>query len=226
MPNTKGKGKGQGPQQGKGQGPQQGKGHGPQQGNGQGCQQGKGQAPPQGTRQAPPQGRGQGSPQAKDKARTFAETLAHVDSDIDNNRIEGFTTRWADRDAYVQKASLVHTVHEGVAVRKWACEQVAAMWLWFEREQRQKEDKNGNMVLITEWVAQIEVWGNYDLTDADLIHGCDMRRSDIDGDFAPYPDWIGKVHGDGTSGDMVTIVCANKLPIVYDHKWWCCSPPR
>ena len=37
-----------------------------------------------------------------------------------------------------------------------------------------------------------------------------MKRADIDGDIAPYPEWIGKVHGDGTSGDMVTIVCAEK----------------
>ena len=87
-------------------------------------------------------------------------------------------------------------------------------------EQRQKEDKNGNMVLITEWVARIEVWGNYDLTDGDLIHGWDMKRSGINGNIAPYPDWIGKVHGNGTSGDVVTIGCGHKPPIVYDHKWW------
>ena len=33
------------------------------------------------------------------------------------------------------------------------------------------------------------------------------------------------MHGDGTSGDVVTIVCGNKPPIVYDHKWWCCVLP-
>ena len=81
------------------------------------------------------------------------------------------------------------------------------------------------MVLVTEWFAQIEVWGNYDLTDGDLIHGWDMKRADIGGDVAPYTDLIGKVHGDGTSGDMVTIVCANKLPIMYLHNWWCCVLP-
>ena len=115
----------------------------------------------------------------------------------------------------------MHTVHECDAARKWAWEQGDARSLWFEREQRQKEDKNGNIVLTTEWVAEIEVWGNYDLTDGDLIHGWDMKQSDIDGNIAPYPGWIGKVHFDGTSGDMVTIVCANKPPNVYDHKWWC-----
>ena len=159
------------------------------------------------------------------KARTFAETLARVDYDIDTNPTEGFTTRWADHNAYVQKASLVHTIHECAAARKWAWEQGAVRWLWFEREERQKEDKNGNMVLITEWVAQIEVWGNYDLTDGDLIHGRDTKWSDIDDGLAPYLDWIGKVHGDGTSGDVVTIVCANKPPILYLHKWWCCVLP-
>ena len=119
----------------------------------------------------------------------------------------------------------MHTVHECAAARKWAWEQGATRCLWFEKAQRQNEDKNSNMVLIIEWVARIEVWGNYDLTDGDLIHGCDMKRSNIDGDIAPYPDFIGKVHGDGTSGDMVTIVCANKPPIVHDHKWRCCVPP-
>ena len=148
-----------------------------------------------------------------------------MDYDIDTKPTQGFTTRWADRNAYVQKASLVHTVHECAAARKWAWKQGAARWLWFEKAQRQKEDRNGNMVLITEWGAKSEVWGNYDVTDGDLIHGWDMKRSDIDGNIAPYPDFIGKVHGHGTSGDMVTIVCANKPPIVYDHKWSCCVLP-
>ena len=145
-----------------------------------------------------------------------------MDYDIHTNPTEGFTTRWADRDAYVQKASLVHTVHECAAARQWAWEQGAPRWLWFAREERQKEDKNGNMVLITEWVAQIEVWGNYDLTNEDLIHGWDMKRSPIDSDVAPYPERIGKVHGDGASDYVVTIVCANKPPILHLHKWWCC----
>ena len=49
-----------------------------------------------------------------------------------------------------------------------------------------------------------------------------MKRADVDTvDVAPNPDWIGKVQGDGTSGDMVTIVCANKPPILHIHKWWC-----
>ena len=79
-----------------------------------------------------------------------------MDYAIDTDPTEGFTTCWVDRDALVEKASLVHTVHECAAARKWAWAQGAARWLWFEREQRQKEDKNGNIVLITEWVAQIE----------------------------------------------------------------------
>ena len=148
-----------------------------------------------------------------------------MDYDIDTNPTKGFTTRWADRVAYVQKASLVHTVHGCAAPRKWVWEQGAPRQLWFDREEQQKDDQNGNMVLVTELVAQIEVWGNYDLTDGDLIHGWDMKRADIGGDVAPYPDLIGKVHGDGTSGDMVTIVCANKPPILYIHKWWCCVLP-
>ena len=61
--------------------------------------------------------------------------------------------------------------------------------LWFEREERQKLDKNGNMVLVIEWVAQIEVWGNYDLTDGHLIHGWDTKRANVDGvDVAPCLD--------------------------------------
>ena len=86
-----------------------------------------------------------------------------MDYDIDTSSTEGFTTRWDDHDTYVQKASLVHTLHECAASRKWAWEQGAARWLWSEKTQRQKEDKNGNMVLITKRVAEIEVWGNYDL---------------------------------------------------------------
>ena len=233
-------GEGHGPQQGKGhgphqsKGPQQGKGHGPAQGKGpeegkgkgQAHPQGKGHGPPQGKGQAPPQGTGQGPPQAKDKARTFAETLAHVDYDIDSNPTEGFTTRWADRDAYVHKASLVHTVHEFAAARRWAWEHGAQRDLWFERVEGLKEHKHGDMVKVIEWVAEIEVWSNYELTDGDLIHGWDMKRADVDiVDVAPNPDWIGKVQGDGTSGDMVTIVCANKLPILHIRRWWCCVLP-
>ena len=33
------------------------------------------------------------------------------------------------------------------------------------------------------------------------------------------------MQGDVTSGDMVTIVCANQPPILYIHKWWCCILP-
>ena len=232
---------GKGPQQGKGhgsqqgKGPQQGKGHapaqgkGPQQGTGKGQAhpQGKGHGPPEGKGQAPPQGTGQGPPQAKDKARTFAETLAHVDYDIDTNPTEGFTTRWADRDAYVHKASLVHSVHEIGGARRWAWEQGAERDLWFERLEGPKEDKHGNMVKEIEWVAELEVWGNYEVTDGDLIHGWDMKRADVDTvDVAPNPDWIGKVQGDGTSSDMVTIVCANKPPVLHIRRWWCCVLPH
>ena len=103
--------------------------------------------------------------------------------------------------------------------------QVEARRPGFEKAHRQKEDKNGNMVLIAECVAEIEVWHNYHLTDGDLIHGCHMDRRDLGDDIAPAPDFIGKVHGDGPSGDMVTIVCSNKPPIVPKHKYWCCLLP-
>ena len=53
-----------------------------------------------------------------------------------------------------------------------------------------------------------------------------MKRADVDTvDVAPYPDWIVKVQGDGTSIDWVTIVCANKAPILHIHRWWCCVLP-
>ena len=149
-----------------------------------------------------------------------------MDYDIDTNPTEGFTTRWADRDVYVHKASLVHTVHQIAAGRRWAWEQGAQRELYFERVEGLKDDKHGNMVKVIEWAVEIEVWGNYELADGDLIHGWDMRRADVDTlDLAPNPEWIGKVQGDGTSGDMVTIVCANKPPILHIRRWWCCVLP-
>ena len=82
------------------------------------------------------------------------------------------------------------------------------------------------MVKVIEWVAEIEVWGNYELTDGDLIRGWDMKRADVDSvEVEPNPDWIGKVQGDGTSGDMVTIVCGNKPPVLHIRRWWCCVLP-
>ena len=119
----------------------------------------------------------------------------------------------------------MHTVQECAAARKWAWEQGAARWLWFEKGQWQKKKKNSNMLLITESVAQFEVWGNHDVTDGDLIHGWDMDRSDLEGAIARYPRFIGKMHGDGTSGDMVTIVPVNEPPIVQKHKYWRCVLP-
>ena len=104
---------------------------------------------------------------------------------IDTSPTEGFTNRCADCDAYVQKASLAHSVHECAAARKWAGEQGTVRYLWFKKEQRQKEDKNGNMVIRTEWVPEIESWGNYDLTDGDFIHGWDMDRPDLGDHIAP-----------------------------------------
>ena len=94
-----------------------------------------------------------------------------MDYDIDTNPTKGFTTRWADCNTFVQKMSLVHTVHEYVAARKWAPDQGAERYLSFERDRRQKEDKNGNLVIIQERVAEIEVWGNYDRTDGTSRHG-------------------------------------------------------
>ena len=45
------------------------------------------------------------------------------------------------------------------------------------------------MVRVIEWVAEIEVWGNYDLTDGDLIYGWGMKRADVDSiGVAPCPD--------------------------------------
>ena len=143
-----------------------------------------------------------------------------MDYEIDTSPTEGFTTRLADRDVHVQKAFLVHTVNEYVAARKWAWEQGAERYLWFEKDQRQKEDKSGNLVIRQEWVAEIEVWGNHDLTDGDFIHGLDMDRTNLEDHIAPAPDFIGKVHGDGTSRNMVTIVYSNKPPILVEHKYW------
>ena len=226
-------GKRQGPPQGKGGGPPQGKGQGhvASKGQGRGPAQDKHSGPPQAKGQGPPPSKGDGAPQAKEKARTFGETLTHMDyidymDNIDTNATERFTTRWADGDTYVQKASLVHTLHESAAARKWAWVQGAVRYPWFEKEQRQKQDKNGNMVIIREWVAEIEVWGNYDLTHGDFIHGWDINRTDFGDHIAPPPDFIGKVHGDGTCGTMVTIVCSNELPIVSEQKYWCCVLPR
>ena len=121
----------------------------------------------------------------------------------------------------------MHTVHEIAAARRWAWEHGAQRDLWFERVEGQKEHKHGDMVIVIEWVAEIEVRSNYELTDVDLIHGWDMKLADVDTvDVAPNPDWIGKVQGDGTSGDMVTIVCANKLPVLHIRRWWCCVLPH
>ena len=119
----------------------------------------------------------------------------------------------------------MHNVHECAAARKWAWKQGAERYLWFETDQRQTEDKNGNLVIIQEWVAEIEVWGNYDLTDGDFIHGWDMDRLDLDLHAALASDFIGKVHSDGTYGNMVTIVCSIKPPILVEHKYWCCVLP-
>ena len=121
----------------------------------------------------------------------------------------------------------MHTVHEIAAAWRWEWEQGAQRELWFERVEGLKEDKHGNMVKVIEWSAKLEVWGNYELTDGDLIHGWDMKPPDVHTlDVAPSPDWIGKVQGDGTSGDMVTIVCANKPPILHIRRWWCCVLPK
>ena len=88
----------------------------------------------------------------------------------------------------------MHTVHEIAAARRWASDQGAQRELCFDRVETLKEDKHGNMVKVIEWSAELEVWGNYELTDGDLIHGWDMKRADVDTlDVAPNPDWIGKV---------------------------------
>ena len=59
------------------------------------------------------------------------------------------------------------------------------------------------------------------MADGDFIHGWDMDWTHLEDHIAPAPDFIGKVHGDGTFGNMVTIVCSNKPRILVEHKYWC-----
>ena len=49
----------------------------------------------------------------------------------------------------------MHTVHEIAAARRWAWEQGVQRELWFERVEGLKEDKDGNMVKVIEWAAEL-----------------------------------------------------------------------
>ena len=47
----------------------------------------------------------------------------------------------------------------------------------------------------------------------------------LDPDLHAAPEFIGKVYTDGTLGNMVTMVCSHKQPILVEHKYWPCVLP-
>ena len=162
----------------------------------------------------------------KDKARTASEvddTLSCRDYGVDTNPTEEFTARSADRDAYVYK----DTVYECCAAKQWASEAGARRELLFRKETYEATDPDtGDTKFVEEWFAKIKFWGNYELTDGDMIYGWSMARTDLTKEWkGQESDFVGKVHGDGFSGRHVYIACANKPLVTDKHSWWCCVMP-
>ena len=146
-------------------------------------------------------------------------TLNNMDYGLDDNLVEGFTQRWLDRDKFVTKASEVYTVHEKAAAEVWADKNGTKRRLAFEEWRPHGDgDGDGNAPPPPQWASQMEVWGNYELSDGDMVRGwiCSNHHWDKN-----KPDFEARVHGDGISGQRVWISCANKPRTNLADTYWC-----
>ena len=146
-------------------------------------------------------------------------TLNNMDYGPDDNLAEGFTQRWVDRNTFVTKASEVYTVHDLEAAEVWANKNGKKRNLAFEEWWPEDDgDGDGNVPPQPQWVSLMEVWGNYELCDGDMVHGWIVANHNWD---PSKPDFRARVHGDGISGDRVWISCANKPHANLTGTYWC-----
>ena len=64
----------------------------------------------------------------------------------------------------------------------------------------------------------MEVWGNYELSDGDMVHGWISANPKWD---ALKPGFQARPHGDGISRQRVWISCANKQRANLTDTYWC-----
>ena len=142
-----------------------------------------------------------------------------MDYGPDGNLVEGFTQRWLDRDRFVTKASEVYPVHEMEAAKVWANKNGTKRNLAFEESRPQDDgDGDGNVPPQPQWASLMEAWGNYELSDGDMVHGWIAADRNWD---ALKPDFLARVHGDGISRQRVWISCANKPRANLTRTYWC-----
>ena len=131
-----------------------------------------------------------------------------MDYGPDKILVEGFTQQWLDRDKIVAKASHVYIAREMEAAEVWAEKNGTEPKLVFEEwYPRDDGDGDGNVPQQPQWASQMEAWGNYELSDGDMVHGWIAANRNWD---PSKQDFQARVHGDGISGDRVWISCANK----------------
>ena len=146
-------------------------------------------------------------------------TLNNMDYGPDDNLVEGFTQRWLDRDRFVTKASEVYTVHEVEAAEVWADKNGTKRNLAFERWWPHGDgDGDGNAPPPPQLASEMEVWGNYELSDGDMVRGWISGNPNWE---KHRPDFEARVHGDGIPGQRVWISCANKPRANLIGNHWC-----
>ena len=79
-------------------------------------------------------------------------------------------------------------------------------------------DGDRNVPPQPQWVSLMEAWGNYELSDGDMVHASIAANRTWD---PSKPDFQARVHGDGISGDRVWIWCANKPRASLTGTYWC-----
>ena len=79
-------------------------------------------------------------------------------------------------------------------------------------------DGDGNAPPQPQWASQMEVWGNDELSDGDMVRGWISAKPNWD---KHKPDFEARVHGDGISGQRVWIRCANKPRATLIGNYWC-----
>ena len=79
-------------------------------------------------------------------------------------------------------------------------------------------DGNANVPQQPHLASKMEVWGNYELSDGDMLHGWIVANRSWN---ASKPDFEARVHGDGMLGDHVSISCTNKPRANATATYWC-----
>ena len=81
---------------------------------------------------------------------------------------------------FVARASKVYIVHEMCIATQWAGDIGTQRRVGFEEWWMKPDNPHGKVSSILQWASDLEVLGNYEVSDGDMVHGCNMGHTSRD----------------------------------------------